>query len=193
MLHIICSIFQCKTPNQVSYISLNYVYFDYIPIVKKWIRENKAKYNIRDLEPKDKIMISPITTILDNHAEHLYEVGFKTMNFKVLQKYLNRTWLWTFEKHPFVKKYCAIKMRTDFIRCAIVLNVIVYFMFALCLNVFAFELQPAWQVLSAQNSGENNTISAFCETDVCRNSKLASYVLISFRVFITFIQLIHSR
>ena len=51
---------------------------------QKWIRENKEKYNIRDLEPKDKIMISPITTILDNHAEHLYEVGFKTMNFKVL-------------------------------------------------------------------------------------------------------------
>ena len=91
MLHIICSIFQRKTPNQVSYISLNYYYFDYIPIVKKWIRENKGKYNIRDLEPKDKIMISPITTILDNHAEHPYEVGFKTMNFKVLQKYLNRT------------------------------------------------------------------------------------------------------
>ena len=166
MLHI--SIFKRKTPNQVSYISLNYVYFDYIPFVKKWIRENKTKYNIKDLEPKDKIMISPITTILDNHAEHLYE-------------------------HPFVKKYCAIKMRTDFIRCAILLNVIVYFMFALCLNVFAFELQPAWQVLSAQNSGENTTISAFCETDVCHNSKLASYVLIACRVFITFIQIIHSR
>ena len=84
MLHIIYSIFKRKTPNQVSYISLNYVYFDYIPFVKKWIRENKTKYNIKDLEPKDKIMISPITTILDNHAEHLYEVGFKTMNFEVL-------------------------------------------------------------------------------------------------------------
>ena len=63
---------------------MNYVYFDYIPFVKKWISENKEKYNIKDLEPKDKIVINPITTILDNHAEHLYEVGFKIMSFKVL-------------------------------------------------------------------------------------------------------------
>ena len=72
------------TLKKVSYISMNYVYFDYIPFVKKWIRENKEKYNIKDLEPKDKIVINPITTILDNHAEHLYEVGFKIMSFKVL-------------------------------------------------------------------------------------------------------------
>ena len=61
---------------------MNYVYFDYIPIIKKWIKENKKKYyadlkiELRDMEPIDKIRINPITTILDQRAEHLYEVGF---------------------------------------------------------------------------------------------------------------------
>ena len=70
---------------------------------------------------------------------------------------------------------------------------ITHFKTIVSLNVFAFELQPAWQVLSAQNSGENYTISPFCETTVCRESQLASYVLIAFRLLITFIKIIHSR
>ena len=65
-------------PYQVNHITLNYVYFDNIPIVKKWIRDNKRNYHLVDMEPKDKIRINPITTILEQRAEHLYEAGFKS-------------------------------------------------------------------------------------------------------------------
>ena len=121
-----------------------------------------------DLKPKDKIKLNPITSILESHANQLYE-------------------------HPFVKKYCKIKIRTDFIRCGIIFNVILYAIFLLSLNIFAFELPPAWQVLSNQNSGANHTIGPFCETKVCRDTKTASFVFVGIRIFVTLVHLIHSR
>jgi len=61
------------------------------------------------------------------------------------------------------------------------------------LNVFAFHLQPAWEVLSVQNSGANITIEPFCTETACQGWQIATGIFTFIRILIVIYQLIRTR
>ena len=52
------------------------------------------------------------------------------------------------------------------------------------LNVYAFYLQPAYEVLAVQNSDANFTIEPFCIRQPCQNWRIATIVFTTIRIII---------
>ena len=52
------------------------------------------------------------------------------------------------------------------------------------LNVYAFNLQPAFEVLSVQNSGANFTIEPFCIRQACQNWRIATIIFTAIRMIL---------
>ena len=52
------------------------------------------------------------------------------------------------------------------------------------LNVYAFYLQPAYEVLSVQNSGANYAIEPFCMRPACQNWRIATIIFTAIRTII---------
>lgn len=135
--------------NQAISLTVDYSYFDFIPAVKDFISVNKKEFEMAPLAAKDIIKLNPLSSILDTYAEVLYE-------------------------HPLVKQYITMKFKQDFILGGIVLSLVIYCLFLFFLNVFAFSLQPAWQLLSNQNSNLNYTIEPFCTDSPCQGARIAT-------------------
>ena len=61
------------------------------------------------------------------------------------------------------------------------------------MNVFAFHIQPAWEILAVQNSGANITIEPFCEDSACQGWRIATYIFTIIRILIVIYQLSNKR
>lgn len=111
----------------IEEISVDLEYIDIIPMVRKFVLNFKKNehFMLQELGATDIIRLHPISAILEHRVEELYG-------------------------HPLINAYIRHKFRLHKFTLVIVLNLIIYLLFVVFLNLYAFSMETPWQIIDHQ-------------------------------------------